>query len=87
MAIDYHFDYHFVLKKVALGTLITRFVLSSQQIANKFTKPLAKVSFQNLREKLGVHSIISSDWKKGEEGDIKITTTPNKVQLFPRRKY
>jgi hypothetical protein len=35
-------DYYFVREKVALGTLLTRFVPSSLQIANLFTKPLSR---------------------------------------------
>lgn len=75
-------DYHFVLEKVAIDDLITRFVQSPRQIADIFTKPLVKVSFHNLQDKLGVQSIISSDLKRGEEGNIKITTTPTKFSFF-----
>ncbi|KAK2982256.1 hypothetical protein RJ640_016386 [Escallonia rubra] len=32
-------DYHFVREKVALGSLVTRFVSSNQQLADIFTKP------------------------------------------------
>lgn len=35
-------DYHFVREKVALGVLITKFVFSSDQDVDIFTKPLAK---------------------------------------------
>ena len=59
-------DYHFVREKVALGSLVTRFVRSPQQIADVFTKPLAKITFQGLRDKLGVHNL-TSNLKKGEE--------------------
>lgn len=45
-------DYHFVREKVALGSLITKFVSSSQQVANIFTKPLAHRKFKQLRVKL-----------------------------------
>lgn len=47
-------DYHFMREKVALGDLITKFVTSSAQVANAFTKPLVKIVFHQLRAKLGV---------------------------------
>ena len=52
---------------MALGSLVTRFVHSSQQIADIFTKPLAKAAFQNLRDGVGVHALLPSNLKKGEE--------------------
>ncbi|KAL6313445.1 hypothetical protein AAG906_004408 [Vitis piasezkii] len=39
-------DYHFVREKVASGVLITRFLPSSLQVADIFTKALPKTSFQ-----------------------------------------
>ncbi|RVW64879.1 Retrovirus-related Pol polyprotein from transposon RE2 [Vitis vinifera] len=39
-------DYHFVREKVARGVLITRFLPSSLQVADIFTKALPKTSFQ-----------------------------------------
>ncbi|XP_042494989.1 uncharacterized mitochondrial protein AtMg00810-like [Macadamia integrifolia] len=47
-------DYHFVREKVALGSLITRFVPSSQQLADAFTKPLAHRAFHGICVKLGL---------------------------------
>ena len=47
-------DYHFVREKVALGTLITRFVTSSQQLADIFTKALTRGAFLQLCNKLGL---------------------------------
>ena len=47
-------DYHFVREKVAQGTLITRYVPSSNQLADIFTKPLSRPSFHDLRNKLGL---------------------------------
>ncbi|KAK2965713.1 hypothetical protein RJ640_022240 [Escallonia rubra] len=41
-------DYHFVREKVALGSLVTRFVSSDQQLADIFTKPLSRDAFQHL---------------------------------------
>ena len=47
-------DYHYIRERVALGALLTRFVSSSNQLADIFTKPLSKVQFQSLRVKLGL---------------------------------
>ena len=49
-------DYHFVREKVAQGDLITKFVRTSHQLADVFTKPLPRDRFQTLRSKLGVLS-------------------------------
>ena len=62
-------DYHFVREKVDLSNLVTRFVWSPQHTIDIFTKPLPKVLFQNLTNKLEVYSIIPSNLKKGEEAD------------------
>nr|XP_048336925.1 uncharacterized protein LOC125424171 [Ziziphus jujuba var. spinosa] len=50
-------DYHYVHEKVALGTLTTRFIPSSLQIVDVFTKPLSTDLFIPFRTKIGVHSI------------------------------
>ncbi|GKV47359.1 hypothetical protein SLEP1_g54265 [Rubroshorea leprosula] len=50
-------DYHFVREKVALGHLITRFVSSTSQLADIFTKPLTRDSFHRLCSKLGLVSL------------------------------
>ena len=42
-------DYHFVQEKVAVGHLITRRIPSSSQLADIFTNPLPKATFQVLR--------------------------------------
>ena len=47
-------DYHFVREKVAFGSLETRFVSSTSQLADIFTKPLPKASFLHLQTKLGL---------------------------------
>lgn len=49
-------DYHFVREKVALGSLITRYVPSSKQLADIFTKPLSKVLHWECTSKLGVRA-------------------------------
>lgn len=65
-------DYHFIREKVALGSPVTRFVRSSRRIADIFTKPLAKSTFRGLRDKLGVHVLLPSNLKKGEEATKKL---------------
>ena len=60
-------DYHFVREKVAVGALTTRYIPSTHQIADVFTKPLAKLPFHVFRGKLGVHSLVTSILKKGEK--------------------
>ena len=47
-------DYHYVHGKVALGSLETRFVSSTNQVADIFTKPLSKLPFLALRTELGL---------------------------------
>ena len=47
-------DYHYVREKVALGSLETRFVSSTNQLADIFTKPLSMLPFLALRTKLGL---------------------------------
>lgn len=47
-------DYYFVRERVALGALETRFVPSTRQLADIFTKPLPKPCFADLRIKLGL---------------------------------
>ena len=48
--------YHFVREKVALGSLITKFVSSKDQVADTFTKALPRREFDVLRAKLGLSS-------------------------------
>lgn len=62
-------DHYFVREKVALGSLITKYVPSDQQIADIFTKPLAKNQFKLLRSKLGVRSTTHISLRK----DIRTT--------------
>lgn len=47
-------DYHYIRECVVLGALLARFVSSSNQLADIFTKPLSKVQCQSLRVKLGL---------------------------------
>ncbi|GKV34540.1 hypothetical protein SLEP1_g42906 [Rubroshorea leprosula] len=39
-------DYHFVQEKVALGTLITRYIPNNDQVADLLTKPLPQAQFK-----------------------------------------
>lgn len=39
-------DYHFVWEKVAAGSLVVRYVMSTNQTTNVFTKPLPRASFK-----------------------------------------
>lgn len=47
-------DIHYVHEQVAIGALETRFVTSSLQLADRFTKPLAKLPFHTIRSKFGL---------------------------------
>ena len=58
-------DYHFVHEKVALGSLLTRFVPSSLQIADLFTKLLSRVVFDGLKTKLGLWDTPTPSLKGG----------------------
>ena len=60
-------DYHFIREKVADGALVTKFVPSSLQIADVFTRALSKAMFRNFRYKLGVHQMSLASLR----GDVK----------------
>lgn len=45
-------DYHFVRERVAMGNLVTHFVLSRAQLADIFTKHLPRFGFMDIRNKL-----------------------------------
>lgn len=45
-------DYHFVREKVTLGHLITKFVPSTNQVADIFTKVSPKTNFKDSMSKL-----------------------------------
>ncbi|RVW75660.1 Retrovirus-related Pol polyprotein from transposon RE2 [Vitis vinifera] len=49
-------DYHFIRDQVQSGALRVTHVSSADQLANIFTKPLPRSSFQELRVKIGVSS-------------------------------
>ena len=53
-------DCHFIRDKIVKGEVVTRFVISSQQLADVFTKALGKEKFRQLMRKLGVIDIHSS---------------------------
>ena len=48
-------DYHFIRENVSAGHHQLQYLPTSQQIADVFTKALAKDSFATFRYKLGVH--------------------------------
>lgn len=52
--------YHFVREKVALRSLVTKFVASDKQIVDIFTKSLLRATFNALPTKLGLWSRPSS---------------------------
>ena len=58
-------DYHFVRENVALGSLITRFVSYGNQVADVFTKPLSRQSFEIFRTKLGLWPSPQPSLKEG----------------------
>ncbi|KAK2989204.1 hypothetical protein RJ640_001433 [Escallonia rubra] len=73
-------DYHFVREKVALGSLVTRFVSSNQQLADIFTKPLSRDAFQRLRTKLGLCSYMQQPSLRGSNEDLNSNQTdPNQI--------
>ncbi|PON79467.1 hypothetical protein PanWU01x14_012020 [Parasponia andersonii] len=53
----FELDYHFVREKVSIGLIRPRFLPPNHQLADVFTKPLAKDSFCSFLFKLGVHPI------------------------------
>jgi len=52
-------DCHFIRDKILRGEIATRYVISSQQLADVFTKVLGKEKFKQLMCKLGVIDIHS----------------------------
>ena len=73
-------DYHFVREKVTLEALITRFLPSTKQIVDVFTKPLPKQSFLQFRYKLGVHCILPSSLREDDKERTHVTP-----QIHPRK--
>ena len=49
--------FHFLRDLVSKGTVVLEYVETSEQVADILTKPLHRVDFQRLREKLGVFSL------------------------------
>ena len=50
-------DCHFLHEKVTSGLLNTRYIPSSQQTVDLFSKPLSKALFSKFRHKLGIHTM------------------------------
>lgn len=50
---------HFIRDKIQDGSVMTKFVTSTNQLADVFTKPLGKEIFSNMIRKLGVLDIHS----------------------------
>ena len=56
--------YHYIRDTVQRGAMKLQYVVTEEQIVDVLTKPLAKVKFEYLREKLGVlHTEVSSKGK------------------------
>lgn len=66
-------DYHYVRKKVALGSLVTKFISSSEQLADLFTKSLPKLHFRMLCSKLGSKLGFVQSPRPNLQGSIKNT--------------
>ena len=49
--------YHYIRDMVQRGAVKLQYVATKEQIADVLTKPLARVKFEYLREKLGVLQI------------------------------
>ena len=62
-------DNHFFRDKVASRVLIARFLPSSLQVVDVFTKALPKNSFQVFRSKLGVHKLPLSSLQGNDKGN------------------
>ena len=75
-------DYHFVWEKVASGVLITRFLPSSLQVADIFTKALPKTSFQVFRFKLRVHKLPLTSLQGADKGNSNLAS----IQSMPKQK-
>jgi hypothetical protein len=74
-------DSNFVREKVALGFLVTRFVSSSDQLADILTKPLSRDAFTTLRYKLGAHFIPPS--MRGSDKDESATRGISAFIIYP----
>lgn len=77
-------DYHFVPEKVVMGHHVTRFVSSSHQIADIFTKSLSYATFGFLYNKIRLHLHSLSTLKGSDKEDIK---TDKKVRKIIKETY
>lgn len=79
-----HFDrdWHYIREQVALGLIETKHIPAEQQIADIFTKPLARKAFEQLRSKLGVEESLTQSLR-GSVSEAHLVTKPmrsNKAQ-------
>ncbi|KAH9716300.1 retrovirus-related pol polyprotein from transposon RE1 [Citrus sinensis] len=65
-------DYHFVRENVTSGLLNTRYIPSSQQTADLFTKPLSKALFSKFQHKLGIHPMAIPSLKGADKNQFQI---------------
>lgn len=61
-------DYHFVCEKAALGLVTTRYVPTTQQLADILTKALSHDAYEVFRFKLGVQAFVRPSLKGHVEG-------------------
>ncbi|RVW77586.1 Retrovirus-related Pol polyprotein from transposon RE1 [Vitis vinifera] len=55
-------DCHFIRDKIQDGSVVTKHIASTDQLADVFTKPLGKETFSTMIHKLGVLDIHSPTW-------------------------
>jgi len=56
-------DYHFIREKIVSGDIKTKFVNSSDQLANIFTKSLRRPRIDYICNKLGTYDLYALGWE------------------------